>query len=81
MATKSTAGIFCFDPVSGRHTTTVTGTGPWMTPNVRGLAYDAAKGTKIWLKRYNPGDGGGVHFATALGVTPDGTRFTQAAAL
>jgi subtilisin family serine protease len=43
VATKSTAGIFCFDPVSGRHTATVTGTGPWMTPNVRGLAYDAAK--------------------------------------
>jgi hypothetical protein len=54
--------------------------GTWDTDYAT-LAYDAAKGTKIWLKRYNPGDGGGVHFATALGVTPDGTRFTQAAAL
>jgi hypothetical protein len=36
------------------------------------IAYDAASGHKLWLKRYN-GPGNFVDFPTAIGVSPDGS--------
>ena len=35
------------------------------------VAYDAASGARLWVRRYR-GPGGGVDYATALGVSPDG---------
>jgi WD40 repeat protein len=37
------------------------------------VRYDAASGTELWVKRYN-GPGGGTNFATAMAVSPDGSK-------
>ena len=37
------------------------------------LAYDAATGSRLWLRRYN-GPGNGRDAGFAVGVAPDGTR-------
>jgi WD40 repeat protein len=37
------------------------------------VAYNASTGARLWLKRF-AGPGDGFDFATALGVSPDGTR-------
>jgi hypothetical protein len=37
------------------------------------VAYDASSGTRLWQRRYN-GPGGRDDWASALGVSPDGTR-------
>ena len=36
------------------------------------MAYDAATGAKVWVSRYD-GPAHGDDFATALGVSPDGS--------
>jgi hypothetical protein len=36
------------------------------------IAYDAASGRRLWLKRYN-GPGNFVDFPRAIGVSPDGS--------
>jgi WD40 repeat protein len=38
------------------------------------IAYDAATGTELWVKRYNGPGHGGPDDAVALGVSPDGSK-------
>src|SRR5439155_22982376 len=38
------------------------------------VAYAAATGATLWVKRYNGPESGGADDATALGVSPDGTK-------
>jgi hypothetical protein len=37
------------------------------------VAYDAATGARLWVRRYK-GQGDGEDAATSLGVSPDGTQ-------
>src|SRR5207244_2654437 len=53
----------------------VTGTSdaPWSAEDYATVAYDASRGARLWLRRYD-GPGNGYDAATALGVSPDGSR-------
>jgi hypothetical protein len=48
--------------------------GPTTSNDFATVAYDASSGAEQWVKRYTGLGGGGDDGATALGVSPDGTK-------